>query len=194
MTQLEINLKNSGPNEKSEAEHLEAGLSSVQREIKIFINSLRETAPQYAAIAYPEQIQLSTLPLRTGETLVEFKMTDASTYVWIIQNQDGKTNDLAAFYEIPRKRAWFLDQLSLLRQGLNSGRPGTLDWKISEGVFAALFPGQIGKMLADSQEIIFVPDDVLFVLPLELFSPEASKGNFIFLKKATTYYPSAASF
>jgi CHAT domain-containing protein len=26
-----------------------------------------------------------------------------------------------------------------------------------------------------------------------LFSPEASKGNFIFLKKATTYYPSAAS-
>jgi CHAT domain-containing protein/tetratricopeptide (TPR) repeat protein len=194
LTQLETNLKSSGPNEKSEAEHLEADLSSVQREIKIFINSLRETAPQYAAIAYPEKIQLSTLPLRTGETLVEFKMTDASTYVWIIQNQDGKTNDLAAFYEIPRKRAWFLDQLSLLRQGLNSGRPGALDWKISEGVFAALFPGQIGKMLADSQEIIFVPDDVLFVLPLELFSPEASKGNFIFLKKATTYYPSAASF
>jgi CHAT domain-containing protein len=39
-----------------------------------------------------------------------------------------------------------------------------------------------------------VPDDVLFALPFELFSSGASKGEFVFLKKPTTYYPSTASF
>ncbi len=33
-------------------------------------------------IRYPEDIQISTLPLRKGETLVEFKMTEDSTFVW----------------------------------------------------------------------------------------------------------------
>ena len=56
-----------------------------------------------------------------------------------------------------------------------------------------LFPGGAGQLLEQSQEIIVIPDDALFVLPLELLSPSASKGDFLFLKKATTYYPSAAS-
>lgn len=194
LAQLEASLNNAAPNERAERDRLEGDLSSVQRETAAFLDNLRKTAPQYAAIAYPEDIQLSALPLKKGETLVEFKMTDNSTYVWIIEDRDGSRNELAAFYEIPKDRGWFLDRLSRLRTGLNSGRPGTIDWKISEELYAELFPGQMGKMVADSQEIIFVPDDVLFVLPFELFSPEASKGKFIFLQKATTYYPSAISF
>ena len=194
LAQLEAVLNKSDSNQDNETDHLKADLVSVQGEIKEFLVGLRKTSPQYAAIAYPEEIQLSAIPLKKGETLVEFKMTDASTYAWIIQNRDGSANELAAFYGIPKKRDWFLDRLSLIRNALNSGRPAAVDWKISEELFAALFPGQVSKLVADSQEVIFVPDDVLFVLPFELFSPEASKGNFIFLKKATTYYPSAVSF
>jgi hypothetical protein len=126
-------------------------------------------------------------------TLVEFKMTDDSTFAWVIQNKAGIRNDLAAFYRISKKRDWFLDRLSELRKGLNSGRAGAVDWKISEELFAELFPGDVAKMLPDSQEFIIVPDDVLFIPPFELFSPNASKGNFVFLKKAATYYPSAVS-
>ena len=96
-------------------------------------------------------------------------MTDDSTFAWIVQNRDGSTNDLAAFYEIPKKRDWFLDRLSVIREGLNSGRPGAVDWRISEELFAALFPGEVSKMVADSQEVIFVPDDVLFVFPSNCF-------------------------
>lgn len=193
LAQLEAATNSSEINQGTGKEDLKADLSSVQSEIKEFQNGLRKTSPQYAAIAYPEEIQLSTLPLRKGETLVEFKMTDDSTFAWVIQNKDGIRNDLAAFYRISKKRDWFLDRLSELRKGLNSGRAGAVDWRISEELFAELFPGDVAKMISDSQELIIVPDDVLFILPFELFSPNASKGNFVFLKKAATYYPSAVS-
>jgi CHAT domain-containing protein/tetratricopeptide (TPR) repeat protein len=194
LAQLEAPTNNSDINQGSGKEELKADLSSLQGEINEFLSSLRKASPQYAAIAYPEEIQVSTLPLKKGETLVEFKMTDDSTFAWVIQNKDGIRNDLVAFYRVPKKRDWFLDRLSVLRKGLNSGRAGAVDWKISEELFAELFPGDVAKMVSDSQELVFVPDDVLFILPFELFSPEASKGNFIFLKTPTTYYPSAVSF
>jgi len=170
-----------------------ANLSSVQGEIKQFVGSLRKTSPQYAAIAYPEEIQVSTIPLKKNETLVEFKMTENSTFAWVLQSKDGARNDLVRFYKIPKRRDWFLDRLSALRKGLNSGPLGVVDWKVSEELFAELFPDDVARIITESKELIFVPDDVLFILPFELLSPVASKGEFVFLKKATTYYPSAAS-
>jgi CHAT domain-containing protein/tetratricopeptide (TPR) repeat protein len=193
LVRLEARANNDVPNPENDTEHLKADLLSVQGEIKDFLTDLRKTSPQYAAIAYPEETRISTLPLKKGETLVEFKMTNDATFVWVIRNDDGSRNELAAFYKVSQKRDWFLDRLSALRKGLNSGRPGAVDWKIEEALFAQLFPGDVAKMVSGSQEIIFVPDDVLFILPFELFSPDASKGDFVFLKKATTYYPSAAS-
>jgi tetratricopeptide (TPR) repeat protein len=193
LAQLEVATNSSEINQGIGKEDLKADLSSVQGEIKEFLSGLRKASPQYAAIAYPEEIQVSTLPLKKGETLVEFKMTDDSTFAWIVQNKDGIRNELVAFYKLPKKRDWFLERLSVLRKGLNSGRAGAVDWKISEELFAELFPGDVSKMVSDSQELVFVPDDVLFILPFELFSPEASKGNFVFLKTPTTYYPSAVS-
>lgn len=193
LAQLEATANIGESNQEIVKVHLKTELSSVQGEINEFLINLRKSSPQYAAIAYPEEVQISTLPLKQGETLVEFKMTDDATFVWIIQNRAGIQNDVVAFYRIPQKRDWFLDRLSVLRKGLNSGRAGAVDWRISEELFTELFPGDIAKTVSNSQEIIFVPDDVLFILPFELFSPEASNGNFVFLKKATTYYPSAAS-
>jgi CHAT domain-containing protein len=177
----------------NEKEHLRTELSSVQSEIEIFLRYLRKAAPQYAAIAYPQEIQISNLPLKKGEALIEFKMTEDSTFVWVIQNKDGIQNELTAFYKISKKRDWFLDRLSTLRKGLNSGRAGAVDWKISEELFAALFPDPVAQTISGANEIIFVPDDALFILPFELFSPDASRGHFVFLNKATTYYPSSVS-
>jgi CHAT domain-containing protein len=172
---------------------LEADLASVQGEIVRFVEELRRVSPQYAAVAYPEDIRISALPLRIGETLVEFKMTERSTFVWIVRSPDGSNKELVAFYEVPQKQAWFVERLALLRKAINSGYPEAVDWRISEELFAALFPAEARQVIEHSQEIIFIPDDALFVLPLELLSPSASKGDFLFLKKATTYYPSAVS-
>lgn len=177
---------------KSQKDSTEAKLAVVQKDIASFLEELRRKSPQYAAVAYPEPIQISELPLGKGETLVEFKMTDDATFAWVVQNRSG-TNKLVSFYKVPRTRTWFLDRISLLRKGLNSGHPEAIDWKVSEDIFAALFPGEASTTVAKAQNIIFIPDDVLFALPFELFSPHASKGDFVFLRKASTYYPSAVS-
>src|SRR6266496_1172761 len=193
MAKIEAASDSGEPDRKGSKASLETELASVETEIARFVLDLRKASPQYAAVAYPEDIQISTLPLRKGETLIEFKMTEDSTFVWIVRNPDGTRNELAAFYEIRKKRTWFYERLSKLRNALNLGNPEAVDWKISEELFAALFPREAGQVIQDSQEIIFIPDDVLFVLHFELFSPSASKGDFPFLTKATTYYPSAVS-
>jgi CHAT domain-containing protein/tetratricopeptide (TPR) repeat protein len=167
---------------------------ATQHEIEVFVKELRKTAPQYAAVAYPEEIQLASLPLRKGETFVEFKVTTDATFAWVVQNRSGNGNELVSFYRVPLARSWFLERVSLLRKALNQGRPELINWKTSEDIFAALFPNEVAALLAQSQDVIFIPDDVLFALPFELFSPRASKGDFVLLRTASTYYPSALAF
>lgn len=169
-------------------------LATAESQIAAFLQELRKTAPQYAAVAYPETIQMTALPLKKGETLIEFKMTNDATFVWVVANRDGAANELVSFYSVPNTRVWFVDRVSLLRKALNSGHPEAINWKISEELFHALFPTGMSSVIAESKSIIFVPDDALFALPFELFSPNASKGEFVFLKTASTYYPSAVSF
>ena len=65
--------------------------------------------------------------------------------------------------------------------------------KICEELFTALFPNDTAKTLQDSTNLVLIPDDAVFVLPFELYSAGASRGEFPLLKKATTYYPSAVS-
>ena len=177
-----------------EIARLQTQLSANQSQIRGFLGDLRKIAPQYAAVAYPEDVQISSLPLKSDETLIEFKMTESSTFVWMIQNPDGRGNQVAMFYEIPKTRAWFNDHLSSIRDALNSAQPGAIDWKASDELFSTLFPGDAARIVANSEQIVFVPDDVLFVLPFELLSPTASRGDFILLRKPTTYYPSAVAF
>jgi hypothetical protein len=149
----------------AETDRAKAELPDVQKDIAGFLQELRNKYPQYAAVAYPKAIQISTLPLRKGETLVEFKMTEDSTFAWIVQNRSGTANQLVSFYKVPRTRAWFLARIDSLRKALNTGHPEAIDWKVSEEVFAALFPGEASALVTESHNIIIIPDDVLFALP-----------------------------
>ena len=192
VAQLDIFAGSTAHLASSDRKHLGADLASTRDDIRRLLIQLRQVAPQYAAVAYPEPVQISRLSLRQEETLVEFKMTDDATFAWIIHNQNG-TNALTSFYKISRPRTWFVERLSVFRKALNSGQPDLIDWKLSEELFAELFPSNSAKVLMESSEITFIPDDALFVLPFEVLSPHAAGGSFVFLKKPTTYYPSAVA-
>jgi CHAT domain-containing protein len=194
VTQLEDASASAGTVQKAKVQDLNSQLLQVQNQMELFLKDLRRTAPQYSAIAYPEKVQISSLPLWQGETLVEFKVTEDSTFVWIIKNQDGTGSQLKLFYKIPQKRDWLYSRVSKVRDALNSPYPDRVDLTICEQLFATLFPDNAAEILFHSDSIIFIPDDVLFVLPFELYSPSASKGEFPLLNKSTTYYPSAVSF
>lgn len=149
--------------------------------------------PQYAAIAFPQPVTLTDISLRKGETFVEFKVTDESTLVWIAKNPTGDRVELVDFYEVVKPRQWLEERVSKLRTALNAARPDQIDWQNSEELFKALFPASASKCLLESKNIVFIPDDVLSVVPFELLSPTASKGQFPLLSIPTTYYPSAAA-
>ena len=177
----------------AEGEDSKSKLDSVNKGMASFVEGLRVTHPQYAAIAYPQPVTLDSLPLRMGETLVEFKVTEESTLVWVIRNVTGNKVELFDFYQVTKPRKWFEERVSKLRNALNSAQPEQIDWHNSEELFNELFPGSLSKTLLESKTLIFVPDDILSILPLELLSSEASKGHFPLLSIPTTYYPSAAA-
>jgi hypothetical protein len=181
-----------------------------------FVSRMRATYPQYAAVAYPAQVEPDQLLLRDGETLVEFKATNDAVFVWIVRKESGYSK-LIAFYSVEKSREWFQQRIIPLRNALNQaqlGNPessptedspralypvphaaplGSIDWSAAEELFRALFPAPHAAQILESKAIIFIPDDLLFVLPLELLSPQATEGVFPLLGLPTRYYPSAAS-
>ena len=180
-TDLQEASNSSDATQKSRVADLNSQLSSVQKQIQIFLKDLRTVAPQYAAIAYPENVQIPTLPLQAGETLVEFKVAEDSTFVWIVRKGGGDAkNQLKLFYEIPRKRTWFLQQVESVRKALNSPYPEGVDLGICEQLFAALFPGEAAKVILDSEKIILIPDDVLLYCLLSCTRRMLPKANFRF--------------
>ena len=178
---------------ETEGQVPKAGLDSVEKELAKFVGDLRVTHPQYAAVAYPQPVALEGIPLRKGETLLEFKVTDDSTLVWVIGNVTGNKVQLVDFYQVSKPRQWFGERISKLRAALNNAQPEQIDWHNSEELFNELFPDSSSKTLLQSKRIVFIPDDILSVLPFELLSPEASKAHFPLLSIPTTYYPSAAA-
>ena len=101
--------------------------------------------------------------------------------------------NLAAFYKVERPREWFMENITALRRPFNRGDPDQFDPKLSEELFHTLFPDPYAHTLLSAGSVVFAPDDVLFLLPLEILSPAAAQSNFALLKTPITYAPSAAA-
>jgi CHAT domain-containing protein len=156
-------------------------------------NDLHHANPAYAEARYPQPVSISSLPLHADETFIEFKMLDESLLVWIISgSQDGPR--LVAFYKVPHPRVWYEERVLEIRDAFNRGQPSEFDPQISEQLFEGLFPGSFAQYVTAAKSIIFVPDDILFLLPFEVLSPNASKSEYALLTTPTSYFPSAGAF
>lgn len=119
-------------------------------------------------------------------------MTDESTFVWIAENTDGG-QQLRWFYKVPQKRTWFDERIVKIRDALNSGQPDRLATTDLEELFQNLLPAEPAKSLLSAKSLVIVPDGALSLIPIEMLSPSASKGEYPLLTTATRYYPSIAA-
>lgn len=174
-------------------DQIEKALGSTKKEQSELIQQLREASPAYAEARYPQPVELAQIPVNSGELLIEFKMLQDSVLVWMLGTTDGRGH-VVAFYKVDRPRQWFEDRVVTFRDAFNSGHPERFDPKMSEEVFNSLFPEPFAQHLTTAQSVVFIPDDILFLLPFEMLSPRASQGQFVLLKTATEYFPSAAVF
>jgi CHAT domain-containing protein len=190
--QSELEESSAGAAHRSMTE-VESALDAHKKEESDLIQQLRRVSPGYAEVRYPQPVALSQVPVRSDELLVEFKMLPDSVLVWMVRGSAEGTR-LIAFYKVDRPRQWFEKRILSLRDAFNAGHPEQFDPKICEELFNSLFPDPFGEHLKVAQSVIFIPDDILFLLPLEMLSPHASEGQFVLLKTATEYFPSAAAF
>ena len=190
--QSELAQSVSGQGQKTGKEIREELRSTTSEQLSLE-KELRQTSPAYAEARYPQPVSISSLPLHADETFIEFKMLDESLLVWIITgSQDGPR--LVAFYKVDHPRQWYEERILGIRDAFNRGQPGEFDPQISEQLFDGLFPGPFAQYVTAAKSIVFVPDDILFLLPFEVLSPTASKSEYALLKTPTSYFPSAGAF
>jgi CHAT domain-containing protein len=182
----------SGKGTKAAAE-AKSSLDAVARQQTLLVEQLRKVAPQYASVRYPQRVAMAHIPLHENELLIEFKVLQDAVLVWMLRGT-SRGGELVGFYKVGRSRQWFEQQIESIRSASNSGHPERFDPRISEELFSVLFPGHFSEALTGAREVIVIPDDVLFLLPLELLSPTARQGKYVLLSTATDYFPSAAAF
>jgi CHAT domain-containing protein len=171
---------------------IQSDLQQVDAEDVLLRDKLRQSSPAYAEIRHPKPVAIADLPLRPGEVLVEFNMFDPALFVWILEGSPSGTH-LVAFYKVAHNRQWFEERILDVRNTFNRGDPSGFNPKLSEELFQALFPEQYTHTLLSADSIIFVPDDILFLLPFEILSPNASENKYVLAKMPTSYFPSAAA-
>jgi len=167
-------------------------IRKVQDEQSALQEEIRQASPAYAAVRYPQPVTLKDLPLHPDELLVEFKFLPDSLVVWMVRGtQSGP--ELAAFYKVAHPKDWFADRITSIRDAFNRGQPDLFDPHASEELFLALFPEPFVRFLS-AKRIVFVPDDVLYLIPFEVLSPTALQSQFPLLSQTTSYFPSAGAF
>jgi CHAT domain-containing protein len=190
--QSELAQSVSGQGQKTEKDIREELRSTISEQLSLE-KELRQASPAYAEARYPQPVSISSLPLHADETFIEFKMLDESLLVWIIAaSQDGPR--LVAFYKVDHPRQWYEERILAIRDAFNRAQPGEFDPQVSEQLFDGLFPGPFAQYVTAAKSIVFVPDDILFLLPFEVLSPTASKSDYALLKTPTSYFPSAGAF
>ncbi len=172
---------------------IQKDLDSAERDLNNFVASLRSTQPRYASLAYPEPMSVDSLPLHKGELVVEFKVTDDATFVWMIEGSNAASPRLVSFYKAPQKLQWIAQRVESIRDAFNTGTPDRYQAKYSEELFDALFPPKYAKELWSHTSITVIPDDVLFLIPFEILSPHATQGDFALIATPIRYYPSLAA-
>ena len=152
---------------------------------------LRRSYPIYADARYPRRMIIANLALRPGEVLVEFKMFDPALFVWIVKGTETGPQVLS-FYKVHQTRDWFKERIVDIRDAMNRGDLDGFDPKVSEELFGAVFPGSVPEFLRSASSLVFITDDILSLLPMEILSPRATKNEFVLIDTPTSYFPSAA--
>ena len=188
---LQSELNQPGTTTSRPKRQIEAELQELSAEEVSFQAKLRRSYPVYGDARYPRQMTLADLHLRPGELLVEFKMFDPATFVWIVKGSDTGPQ-VVSFYKVHLKRDWFKERIADIRGAMNRGDLDSFDPKVSEELFNALFPQPAAELLRSASALIFIPDDIFSLLPMEILSPRATRNEFVLIGTPTSYYPSAA--
>jgi CHAT domain-containing protein len=172
------------------AEQIRSDLAEVDRRVSAFVSTLRTEYRSYTMIRYPLPFNIQDVPLQNGELLVECRVTEDASYVWFVAGGSDGRSGISRFYSVSHGRDWIRAQVQKIKSGISQAQLGGFDPKAVQDLTNTLFPSSAYGSLRKAKSIIYVPDDALALVPLEMLSPNAAEGVYPLAAIPTTYYPS----
>ncbi len=139
-------------------------LKNVKEKQGDFIRKLRKLYPEYVSINYPQPLKPSEIALKNNESLVEFKVTDQKTFVFLIRAGQIKVKEI----QITRKN--LQNKVMKYRNNFYNilSYNDLYKYKVETGLeLYSLLLGEILYTIPENSSIIIVPDEFLAVLPFE---------------------------
>lgn len=151
-------------NNKDGLVSLQKTMNSLKTERARFVEKLRKSYPEYAAIRYPKPLKASEIKLYPDEVLFEYAVTDTNTLAWLVK--DGKVlKQIAVDIRKPQ-----LEEL-INRYRANISDPKMLrapgfDYETGHKLYSLLVKDFM-PLISKNDKIIVVPDKKLGLLPFE---------------------------
>ena len=143
----------------------------IKIELDSLISQIRKQYPRYAALKYPAPIRAKELPLRKNEILLEYCITNNSTYIYVV-----KKGGVKKIIKIPMGKEkleslvyWFILPLhnKYSKEGFSHSQGKMLYQQLLEEAL---------KGMSQKKNIIIVPDGILGLLPFEVLVINAGKS------------------
>jgi tetratricopeptide (TPR) repeat protein len=136
------------------------------------ISKIRRDYPEYASIKYPQPLKVSEIALTKNEYLVEYEVTDTTTFAWLVHDCR-----IVKSVTIPISRKELTDLVKKYRAYFQVSRKSDLaqfDPKAGHRLYTLLMKDILSSVPKESH-IIIVPDEILGVLPFEALVSEMPK-------------------
>ncbi len=163
--------------------------SAAYADFQSFVETLRQSHPDYATLKYPVPVTARQVPLRDNEALIAYAVLERRVAVWLLR----KGEPLRVF-ATPVQREELLATVAAFRRSVDVGG-GSLpafDAAAGDKLYRWLLAEPLA-LLAANTTVILVPDGVLSTLPFEALGPRATSGAPAFAGAQYTfaYTPSA---
>lgn len=167
---------------------LQTALSVANREREDFVSEVRKIAPQYASIAYPKPLSRNDIQLLHGDTLLRIHVAPTAVYEWIATPSSDAS--LLEFHSFPIDRQKLRSLVQEIKTAFDQGRPDLLKSETLHEISSLIMPAEISAKVSSAKRLVYIPDDCLFLIPLEMLLWDGNKVP----EMAVSYYPSVGDF
>ncbi len=173
------------------AEEKKAQLEKLHAEREQVAARIRDQYPAYAAMRYPAPLRAEQFELGSGETLLEYEVTQNATYAWVVR---GGAIVKTATIEISRPALAALvdryrEQSFMAAPGATVNLKG-YDAAAAYELYERLLEPVMSALGAAEASVIVVPDEMIGALPLESLTVRMPTGKLEFASvDATRWYP-----
>ncbi|MBN2008463.1 CHAT domain-containing protein [candidate division KSB1 bacterium] len=185
---------------KQQQQRLQTDLDGLIRSRSILLDKMRDISPEYYALTHPQILtahEIQQHALSPGQMILEYAVTDNHIFCWLISRQNIQFS-IIHLNRVELRAA--MEQVSPIFRRTEFEQTGVFDHRWANinpdalhNLYIYLIEQPMGKMGDSCQELIIVPDDILFYIPFEMLVTnfENRQPHFLIEEVPLSYLPAA---